>query len=130
MERFEHRGNEMRITGDMLIGGAAVRGQAGELLAFDPRSGEALAPSFGAGGTAEIDRACRLASLAFDTYRETSLERRAGFLEFIADGLVDLGPALIERAMAETGLSRARLEGERGRTVGQLRLFATVVRSG
>jgi alpha-ketoglutaric semialdehyde dehydrogenase len=114
----------------MLIGGAAVRGQAGELLAFDPSSGEALAPSFGAGGTAEIDRACRLASLAFDTYRETSLERRAGFLEFIADGLVDLGPALIERAMAETGLSRARLEGERGRTVGQLRLFAAVVRSG
>jgi len=37
---------------------------------------------------------------------------------------------LIERAMAETGLPRARLEGERGRTVGQLRLFAQVVRQG
>src|SRR3978361_40497 len=32
--------------------------------------------------------------------------------------------------MAETGLPRGRLEGERGRTVGQLRLFATVVRDG
>ena len=32
--------------------------------------------------------------------------------------------------MAETGLPRARLEGERGRTVGQLRLFAEVLREG
>lgn len=32
--------------------------------------------------------------------------------------------------MAETGLPRARLEGERGRTCGQLRLFASVVRAG
>src|SRR6202008_2115442 len=34
------------------------------------------------------------------------------------------------RAMAESGLPKARLEGERGRTVGQLRLFAEVVRAG
>src|SRR3546814_431282 len=32
--------------------------------------------------------------------------------------------------MTESGLPRARLEGERGRTVGQLRLFADVVRKG
>ncbi|PMV39444.1 aldehyde dehydrogenase (NADP(+)), partial [Pseudomonas sp. FW305-3-2-15-C-LB1] len=31
---------------------------------------------------------------------------------------------------AESGLPRARLEGERGRTVGQLKLFAQVVRQG
>lgn len=32
--------------------------------------------------------------------------------------------------MAETGLPRARLEGETGRTTGQLRLFASVLRNG
>src|SRR3546814_14406411 len=32
--------------------------------------------------------------------------------------------------MLESGLPRARLEGERGRTAGQLRLFASVVREG
>jgi alpha-ketoglutaric semialdehyde dehydrogenase len=37
---------------------------------------------------------------------------------------------LVERCMAETGLPRARIEGERGRTVGQLRMLAGVVRSG
>lgn len=114
----------------MLIGSAQVRGHAGELQAINPSSGQAIAPAFGAGSKAEIDRACELATIAFDTYRETSLEQRARFLESIAEGLVNLGTALIVRAMAETGLPKARLEGERGRTVGQLRLFATVVRDG
>lgn len=120
----------MKITGNMLIGSAAVRGYVGELRAIDPSSGQAIPPAFGAGGKAEVDRACQIAALAFDAYRETSLEQRARFLESIAEGLIDLGPALIERAMAETGLQKVRLEGERGRTVGQLRLFAKVVRDG
>lgn len=120
----------MKITGEMLIGGAAVRGRLAELQAIDPASGSSLGPCFGGGGAAEVKRACALAAAAFDRYRETTLEQRAHFLERIAEGLVDLGPALIERAMAESGLPKARLEGERGRTVGQLRLFASVVRDG
>ena len=36
----------------------------------------------------------------------------------------------IETAMAETGLPRARLEGERMRTVNQLRMFAAELRCG
>ena len=77
-----------------------------------------------------MERACELAWAAFDAYRETSLEARAAFLEAIAQEIMNIGDALIERAMAESGLPRARLEGERGRTVGQLRLFAAVVREG
>jgi alpha-ketoglutaric semialdehyde dehydrogenase len=120
----------MKITGDMLIGSAALRGQEGEIYAMNPTSRQLIAPSFGTGGKAEIERACALASVAFDSYRETTLEQRAHFLETIAKGLIDLGPELVERAMDESGLSRARLEGERARTVAQLRLFATVVRNG
>jgi len=45
-------------------------------------------------------------------------------------GIAALGDALTERAHAETGLPKARLEGERGRTVGQLKLFAQEVRQG
>lgn len=120
----------MKITGEMLIGGAAVRGTAGEMQAIAADSGQAIGPVFGGGGSAEVERACELAALAFDSYRETSLERRARFLETIAEGLMNVGPELIERAMAESGLPKARLEGERARTVGQLRLFADVVRAG
>ena len=55
---------------------------------------------------------------------------RAKFLEAIAQGILDLGEVLVERVMSESGLPRARVEGERGRTVGQLRLFASLAREG
>lgn len=120
----------MQLTGQMLIGGDAVHGNEGRLHALHAATGESLPPQYGGGGPADVDRACRLAADAFDGFRETSLAQRADFLEAIGQGLADLGPALIERAMAESGLPQARLEGERARTVGQLRLFAQVVRDG
>ena len=118
------------IHGDMLIGQTAVHGSATPIHAIDPSTGRPLEPAFGAGSVADVERACTLAQQAFDSYRETALEPRAQFLEQIAQNIIDLGPALIERAMQESGLPQARLEGERGRTVGQLRLFAKVVRDG
>ncbi|AOZ05539.1 aldehyde dehydrogenase (NADP(+)) [Cupriavidus malaysiensis] len=120
----------MNITGDMLIGASAVRGQQTRLHAINPATGETLAPVFGGGGEAEAERACALAEAAFDTFRNTPPETRARLLEAIADGIEALGDALIERAHAESGLPLARLQGERGRTAGQLRLFARVLRDG
>src|SRR6476646_11944830 len=52
------------------------------------------------------------------------LEERARFVELIASNILEIGDELLERAVAETGLPRTRIEGERARTVGQLRLFA------
>ena len=71
----------------------------------------------------------RLESVRF-LYRALDPERRASFLEAIADNIFQLGDELVERVMAETGLPRPRVEGERGRTAGQLRLFAQLVREG
>ena len=121
----------MQITGDMLIGHAAVRGLAGAQRAFNPALNAPIAePEFGFGTRDDVDRAATLAANAFDTYRGLPLERRAAFLEAIADEIMALGDALLERAHAESGLPLARLTGERGRTTGQLRLFAQVVRDG
>ncbi|ROL85549.1 aldehyde dehydrogenase (NADP(+)) [Pseudomonas chlororaphis] len=120
----------MPVTGQLLIGQSRVRGGHGEVHALAAATGEALAPGFGGAGPNDLERACALAETAFDRYRETSLEQRAAFLESIAGNILALGDELIERCMSETGLPRARLEGERGRTVGQLRLFAAVVRDG
>jgi NADP-dependent aldehyde dehydrogenase len=120
----------MKITGDMLIGASAVRGTDATLRAFDPARNADLEPAFGGGGAAEVARACELAEAAFDDYRHAPLETRAQFLEAIADNIIALGDTLIERAMAESALPKARLEGERARTVGQLRLFASLVREG
>lgn len=120
----------MTLEGKLLIGQQAVSGQQADIHAVNPATGETLAPAYSGGGKAEVEQACALAEAAFDSYRETSLEARANFLETIAAEIEGIGDELIERAMAETGLPRPRLEGERGRTCGQLRLFASVVRAG
>jgi NADP-dependent aldehyde dehydrogenase len=120
----------MQITGEMLIGASAVRGTKGTLRAFDPARNAEIEPTFGAGSVTDVDRACDLAAQAFDSYRSAPLETRARFLEAIAENILALGDTLIERAQAESALPRARLEGERGRTVGQLKLFASLVREG
>ncbi|RJG21494.1 aldehyde dehydrogenase (NADP(+)) [Massilia cavernae] len=120
----------MTINGKLLIGARAQYGASAPFRAIDPATGQHLEPAFGTANLDDAERACMLAQQAFDAYRDTSLEQRAAFLEQIAQNILDLGPVLIERAMQESGLPQARLEGERGRTVGQLRLFAKVVRDG
>jgi NADP-dependent aldehyde dehydrogenase len=121
----------MSITGEMLIGRQAVRGGEKPLRAFNPATGSDIAePVFGSGTVANVHEACELAAKAFDPYRQLPLAVRAEFLERIADGITALGDGLIQRAHEESGLPKARLEGERGRTTGQLKLFAEVVRAG
>ncbi|PMS16048.1 aldehyde dehydrogenase (NADP(+)) [Trinickia dabaoshanensis] len=120
----------MQITGDMLIAGGSVRGNAGTLRAFDPARNAEMEPIFGAGDAGDVDRACRLAQAAFDPFRQAPLETRARLLEAIGERILALGDALIERGHAESALPKARLEGERARTVGQLKLFAQLVRDG
>ncbi len=120
----------MDLHGDNLIGGEPLTAQGERWHAVEAATGRDLPSEFSAATPEMVDRACALADEAFDTYRETSPEERAAFLEAVAQGILDVGDALIERCMAESGLPRPRLEGERGRTVGQLRLFAAVLREG
>src|SRR6202034_118151 len=118
----------MELTGKQLIGRQVRFGTEGTQRAINPATGDEIEPPFGGGSTDDVDTACALASAAFDSYRAISLERRAQFLEAIAQGILDLGDVLVNRVMAESGLPRPRVEGERARTAGQLRLFASLVR--
>src|SRR3954469_3472265 len=118
------------LTGQQLIGKSASAGREPPVRGIDPSTGKELEPAYGGANADDLERACALAASAFDTYRETGLEARAKFLEKIADNIAAIGDTLIARAMQESGLPRARLEGERGRTIGQLKLFAQVVREG
>ena len=120
----------MTIAGNMIIGQELVKGSKKAIYGIDPATGENLEPAYLGGGEQEVDRACALAEQAFDTYRETDLETRAKFLEQISANLAANGPAIVERAGLESGLPKARLEGELGRTMNQLKLFAEEVRSG
>lgn len=117
------------MDGSFVIGARSVQRRE-TFRAFDPALGSEIDPPFSISSIADVADACRLADEAFDAFRELEPEARAGFLEAIAERIEGLGDALVERAMAECGLPRARLTGERGRTVGQLRLFASVLREG
>lgn len=97
---------------------------------IDAATGVPVGESLAISGLADVDAACAAAEAAFDMYRATSRDERAAFLDCIGDEILAIGDDLILAAMRESGLPRARLEGERGRTVNQLRLFADVVRRG
>ena len=118
------------LSGKHIIGMQDVGGNSAVFQAIDPRSGETLPVAFQEGTSAEVDRAATLAARHFDAVRNVPNARRADFLEAIAEEILALGEALIERTMAETALPAGRLTGERGRTMGQLKLFAQVVREG
>jgi len=75
----------------------------------------------------EVDEAVALAHNAFKEYRNISGTKRAEFLNTIADEIMALGNDLIQVYMSETGLPEGRANGERGRTVFQLRSFADLV---
>jgi len=82
-------------------------------------------------GTPElVDRAVQAAEDAFDAYAATTRSTRAVFLDAIADEIEARGADITEIGTQETGLPEGRLNGERGRTVGQMRLFADHIRDG
>lgn len=120
----------MSLTGKLLLGAHAATGADKPIYAVNPANGQMMDPGFPGASHEQMERACALAAAAFDIYRELPLDTRARFLERIAENILGLGDELIDRCMAESGLPRARLEGERARTVGQLRMFAGVVRDG
>ncbi|TVV74157.1 aldehyde dehydrogenase (NADP(+)) [Sphingomonas solaris] len=107
-----------------------VRATAPALHSIDAQTGAIVSDAFAVHGFDDVAAACAAAEAAFDIYRATDRATRAAFLDRIGDEIVTIGDVLIETAVRESGLPRARLEGERGRTVGQLRLFADVVRRG
>jgi NADP-dependent aldehyde dehydrogenase len=120
----------MTIAGNMIIGQELVKGSKNAIYGINPATGENLEPAYLGGGVQEVERACASAEQAFDIYRETDLEVRAKFLEQIATNLAANSAAIVERAGLESGLPKARLEGELGRTMNQLKLFAEEVRAG
>ncbi|MDG1117744.1 MAG: aldehyde dehydrogenase (NADP(+)) [Flavimaricola sp.] len=108
------------------IAGEAVSG--GETFANAPVTG--AAGHFPKGKPALVDQAVQAAEAAFAVFAATTRSERAALLDAIADEIEARGAALTAMSMAESGLPEARLVGERGRTTGQLRLFARHIEAG
>ncbi|MFG5379597.1 aldehyde dehydrogenase (NADP(+)) [Yoonia sp. R2-816] len=118
----------MRFTphGKHLIAGDWVATE--QTFTSEPAHGDAHA--FCVGTTSLVDRACEVGEAAFETYGYSSAATRAAFLNAIADEIEARGDAITQIGTQETGLPEARLQGERGRTTGQLRLFADHILKG
>lgn len=112
--------------GDHLIAGKRVGSET--RFSSAPATGNAF--DFSAGSPDLVAQACTAAHAAFPGFAATSREDRAKLLETIADEIDARGEQITEIGSAETGLPAARLQGERGRTTGQLRLFASHILAG
>ncbi|TLM83583.1 aldehyde dehydrogenase (NADP(+)) [Pseudarthrobacter sp. NamE2] len=120
----------MTLTGHSLIAGQPVAGEGKTTNGFNPATNEALEPAYTLLTEDQLKAATAAAAEAFPSFSSLDPETHAAFLEAIADNIEAIGDELITRAGQETGLPAARLQGERARTTGQLRLFANVVRQG
>src|SRR5688572_20845126 len=118
------------MTGKNIIG--EMLSAEGKEIFFgeNPATGQKIEPGFYEATEKEINKAVEKSADAFQHYRSVSGKDKAVFLETIADEIVAVGDVLIKRCMEETGLPEARLTGERGRTVNQLKLFAQLLREG
>lgn len=122
--------NMMKLSGKNIIGDSLSGEGKITFKAQDPSTGKEVEPGFHEAAEKEIWLAIEKASAAFEVLRKKSGRDRAAFLEAIADEITSIDDDLIMRCMQETGLPEARLKGERGRTVTQLRMFAAYVREG
>ena len=116
---FEPKGKHL-IAGDWVAGDATFKSA--------PAHGEAH--EYAVGTPEHVDRAVQAAEEAFWSYGYSSRQERADFLNKIADEIEARAEAITEIGSQETGLPEARLQGERGRTTGQLRLFASHILKG
>ncbi|MGH8404637.1 MAG: aldehyde dehydrogenase family protein, partial [Pseudomonas sp.] len=119
-----------RICGHNYIGGQRSAAGSITLQSIDATSGEALPFDFYQATAQEVDAAANAAAQAYPAYRSLSAQHRASFLEAIADELDALGDDFVALVCRETALPAGRIQGERGRTSGQMRLFAKVLRRG
>lgn len=120
----------MSISGKNLIAGEWSGETTGGFTAFNASTHEAMTTTFADATESEVNSAINQASAAFISYSQLSPQKRAQFLRTIGEQILALGDELVTTACTETGLPAMRIQGERGRTVGQLNLFADLLEKG
>src|SRR5690606_1137236 len=117
------------ITGKNYIGNELSAEGSSVFEATNPATNEKL-NKFHSATKKEVDAAVEKAAAAFPEFSATSADKRAEFLEAIGEEILNIGEELIQTYCAESGLPEGRANGERGRTVNQLKAFANYIRTG
>lgn len=120
----------MSLTGQHFIAGERSANGTSKFFGVDPSTGDELPTEFHDATAAEVDSAVKAAQSAFFELQKVSGAKLAQFLELIATKIEEAGDTLLDRVHAETALPMGRLQGERGRTCNQTRIFAQMAREG
>ncbi len=119
----------MNLNGNLIIGSNEVAGLEKEVSAKNPSTNDVLSPSYKGASSEQLQQACELANKAFQIYKNTSFEQRSKFLETIAEEIENVKETLLKITPEETGLPEARITGETGRTINQIKMFAEFVKN-
>ena len=118
------------ISGKNIIGNKLSKQGDVTYKTFNPKTNKETDFTFYEATSVEINEAVELASEAYKIYKDISGSKKADFLEAIALEIEALGDELITTYCKESGLPEGRALGERGRTMGQLRAFAALLKEG
>ncbi len=118
------------ITGKNYIGNRLSGNGSKTYKTFNPKLNIENEYEFTEASVEEINEAAFLAADAYISYNQKSGKEKAAFLNAIADNILALDDDLIAVYCSESGLPEGRAKGERGRTIGQLRAFASLIEEG
>lgn len=117
----------MALSGKNLISGQWLGDVEQGFCAMNAIDNVPMNTMFANATSQEVELAISSANRAFESYSQLAAKYRAQFLRTIGEQIIALGDELVDAACAETGLPAQRIQGERGRTVGQLNLFADLL---
>lgn len=116
-------------TQNIIAGTLSAQGPQ-SMQTTNPATQKKLPDQFYQATSKEVDIAAQEAASAWQVYKKVSGKEKGLLLRTIAKAIEALGDRLIRQAIAETGLTEARLKGERARTINQIYQFANLVEEG
>lgn len=119
-----------QLTGQSFLGFSRSQSTGPTFHTVNPATGTMLPTVFHQATPEDVETVCHLANRAAPTLAALTGAQKAAFLRDIAARLEHAIPLLVAQATQETALPEARCQGEIGRTMGQLRLFADLVEKG
>lgn len=117
-------------AGGQFIAGERVAAGRDIIHSLCAATGEPTGHDYAQATPEEARLSAQAAAAAFPAYSQTDSAQRARFLNAIADEIDALDDSFLQLAHLETALPLPRLQGEKARTSGQLRLFARLLARG
>src|SRR6056300_226120 len=115
---------------NLLAGAWEDNPKATTFQSVNPKTKKPLKIHFQEASDTQVDEAVTQAATIFDSYAETSLEKRIEFLKAIQKELETVRSEILQIYQEESALPEGRAQGEFDRTLGQIQLFVELLEAG